>query len=142
MKAGEVTDEVVKAVASGEFQFIRVNYANGDMVGHTGVFEAAREAVEVVDECVGRIVTRLLELDAHILITADHGNAEQMIDYETGLVKTSHTKFPVECIYVAHDSPGRKLIDHGKLSDVSLAVLKLLNLPIPPDMTADQLILD
>ena len=142
MEAYRVTEEILKRLEDNPYQFVAINFANGDMVGHTGVFEAAKKAVEVVDECLGRVVDRMLELDFHIFISADHGNAEQMINYETGMVKTSHTTFPVECIYVAKDSPGRKLLERGKLSDVALAVLKLLELPIPQEMTADQLLID
>ena len=89
---------------------------------------------------MGRVVERLLELDAHVLITADHGNSEQMVDYATGMVKTSHTLFEVECLYVAKDSPGVKLLPHGKLSDIAPTALKLLGLDVPADMTADNLI--
>ena len=142
MEAFQVTETLLEALKENRYAFIAVNYANCDMVGHTGVFEAARRAVEVVDECLGRVVERLLELDAHVLITADHGNAEQMVDYDTGLVKTSHTIFPVECIYAAHDSPGRKLIGRGKLSDISPTALRLLGLDIPQEMTADILLAD
>ena len=116
-----------------------INFANCDMVGHTGVFDAAQKAVEVVDECLGRVVARLLELDFQVLITADHGNAEQMIDYESGLTKTSHTLFPVECIYVAQDSPGVRLAAGGKLSDLAVTALELLGLPVPAEMTARSL---
>ncbi len=117
-----------------------VNYANCDMVGHTGDFDAARKAVEVVDESVGRLLPRLLELDAHVLITADHGNAEQMRDYETGANKTSHTLNEVECFYVARDSAGVKMAAAGKLSDIAPTVLALLGLPAPEEMTAGNLI--
>lgn len=136
MEAYPLTDELLKRLEKNPYAFIAVNYANGDMVGHTGDFNAARRAIEVVDECVGRIVKRLLEIDAHILITADHGNSEEMIDYETGMVKTSHTLNPVECIYVARAAAGRKLAPHGKLSDVAPTVLRLLGLPVPAEMTA------
>jgi 2,3-bisphosphoglycerate-independent phosphoglycerate mutase len=143
MEACAVTEELLKRLADNPYAFIAVNYANGDMVGHTGDFEAARKAIGIVDECVGRVVQRLLELDAHILITADHGNSEMMIDYETGMVKTSHTLCPVELFYVAKDSPGRRLLKpRGKLSDIGPTVLKLLGLPIPKDMTANVLLLD
>ena len=142
MEAYIVTERLLEDLKDNPYGFIAVNYANCDMVGHTGVFEAARKAVEVVDECVGRIVERMLELDFQILITADHGNAEEMIDHKTGLVKTSHTIQPVECIYVAKDSPGKQLIKRGKLSDISLAILKLLGLEIPKEMTSDQLIIN
>ena len=140
MEAYRVTEELLKRLENNPYHFILVNYANGDMVGHTGDFEAAKKAIEVVDECVGRVVERMLELDGHIIITADHGNSEQMIDYETGMVKTSHTTFPVEFIYVAKDSPGKKLKETGKLADIAPTVLKLLNLEIPKEMTADVLI--
>lgn len=140
MDAYNVTDELLKRLENNPYALIVVNYANGDMVGHTGVFEAARNAVEIVDENVGKIVKRLLELDAHILITADHGNSEQMIDYETGMVKTSHTLFPVELIYVANDAAGKSLKSGGKLSDIAPTALKLLGLEIPKEMTADCLV--
>ncbi len=139
MEAYRITEELLGRLRENPYKFILVNFANGDMVGHTGSFEAARKAIEVVDECLGRLVGRLLELDFHVLITADHGNAEQMIDYETDMVKTSHTMFPVECIYAANDSPGKKLIRNGKLSDIAPTVLKLLGLDIPADMTAEWL---
>lgn len=140
MDAYNVTAELLKRLANNPYHFIVVNYANGDMVGHTGDFDAARRAIEIVDENVGVIVNRLLELDAHILITADHGNSEQMIDYQTGMTKTSHTLFPVEFIYVARDAGGIKLLPRGKLADIAPTVLQLLGLPIPKEMTADVLL--
>jgi 2,3-bisphosphoglycerate-independent phosphoglycerate mutase len=141
MDAHAVTEEVLKRLEKNVYQMIVLNFANGDMVGHTGDFEAAKKAVEVVDDCVGKVVARMLELDMHILVTADHGNAEQMVDYDTGMVKTSHTLFPVECIYVAKDAPGRKLIDkRGKLADLAPTMLALLGLPQPKEMTAECLL--
>ncbi len=140
MEAYRVTEELLRRLKNNPYTFILVNYANGDMVGHTGDFEAAKKAIEVVDECVGKVVKRMLELDGIVLITADHGNSEQMIDYETGMVKTSHTTFPVEFIYVAKDSPGKQLKKTGKLADIAPTVLKLLGLDIPKEMTADVLI--
>ncbi|MCK4297181.1 MAG: alkaline phosphatase family protein, partial [Candidatus Marinimicrobia bacterium] len=142
MEAYNVTEALLKRLEDNPYTFIVINYANCDMVGHTGDFNAAKRAVEIVDECVGKIVKRLLELDAHILITADHGNSEQMVDYETGMVKTSHTTFPVELIYVARDSESKKILDRGKLSDIAPTVLYLLGLEIPKEMTADILIKD
>ena len=143
MEAYNVTDELLRRVENNPYAFIAVNYANGDMVGHTGEFDAARKAIEVVDECVGRVVTRMLELDAHILITSDHGNAEQMVYPDSGRTKTSHTLYPVECIYVARGAerckiglPDRK----GRLSDIAPTVLKLLGLPVPKEMTAENLL--
>ena len=140
MEAHAVTEALLKRLENNPYGFIVVNYANCDMVGHTGVLDAARRAVEIVDDCVGTVVTRLLELDAHILITADHGNAEQMIDYVTGMVKTSHTLNEVECIYVARDAPGMRLAASGKLCDIATTALALLGLPIPREMTAHNLI--
>jgi len=140
MDAYNVTDELLKRLENNPYAFIAVNFANGDMVGHTGVFEAAKKAIEVVDECVGKVVARGLELDADILITADHGNAEQMVDPETGRTKTSHTLNPVELIYVAKDASGRKLNGPGKLSDIAPTVLGLMGLDIPAEMTADNLL--
>ncbi len=140
MEAYHVTEELLKRLQDNPYAFVAVNYANGDMVGHTGDFDAARRAVEVVDECIGRLLPRLLELDAHVLITADHGNSEQMLDYTTGMVKTSHTLNEVECLYVARDAAGVPLAPAGKLCDVAPTVLALLGLPVPADMTARSLI--
>ncbi|MBW1752698.1 MAG: alkaline phosphatase family protein, partial [Deltaproteobacteria bacterium] len=140
MEADNVTAELIERLRDNPYQFIVVNYANGDMVGHTGNMEAAKKAIEVVDACVGKVVDRLLELDAHILITADHGNSEQMIDYQTHMTKTSHTLNPVEFIYVAGDSKGKSLLKHGKLADIAPTVLFLLGLDTPEEMTAQNLI--
>jgi len=140
MDAYNVTKELLSRLENNPYHFIAVNFANGDMVGHTGDFEAAKKACEVVDECVGKVVNRILELEGKVLLTADHGNSEQMIDYDTGMVKTSHTLFPVECIYIAKDSPGKKLLEHGKLSDIALTVLYLMGLPVPKEMSAENLI--
>ncbi|MCD8141596.1 MAG: 2,3-bisphosphoglycerate-independent phosphoglycerate mutase [Planctomycetaceae bacterium] len=142
MEAEIVTDELLKRIKDNPYKMIVVNYANGDMVGHTGDPAAAKKAVETVDACLGRLVPALLELDADILITADHGNAEQMVDYETGMTKTSHTLFPVECIYVAKDSWDKHLKERGKLSDLAPTMLKLMGLPVPKEMSADVLIKD
>ena len=141
MDAYTVTDEILKRLNDNPYDFIVVNYANGDMVGHTGSMDAATKAIEVVDECVGRIVKRLLELEAEILVTSDHGNSEEMVDYETGLTKTSHTLFPVDLIYISQSAVGKKLRPRGKLSDVAPTVLYLLDLPKPKEMTAENLIL-
>ena len=137
MEAHGITEEALKRFDNNPYAFILINYPNGDMVGHTGDFDAAKKAIETVDECIGKLVKRLLELDAHILITADHGNSEQMVDYVTGMTKTSHTTFPVELIYVANDAGKRKLKDDGKLSDLAPTILNLLNLEIPKEMTSE-----
>jgi 2,3-bisphosphoglycerate-independent phosphoglycerate mutase len=142
MEAYHVTEELLKRLRNTPYQFVVVNFANGDMVGHTGNFDAAKKAIEVVDDCIGKIVDHLLEMDAQILITSDHGNAEQMVDYQTAMTKTSHTLNPVEVIYVASDSRNRQLISRGKLSDIAPTVLFLLGLHIPEEMTAQNLIVD
>jgi 2,3-bisphosphoglycerate-independent phosphoglycerate mutase len=142
MDAYTVTDALLERLRDNPYAFIAVNYANCDMVGHTGDFDAAKQATKVVDECLGKVVERLLELDAHILITADHGNSEEMIDRDTGLVKTSHTLNPVDLIYIANDGEGRKLIERGKLADIAPTVLSLLGLDVPAEMTAANLFAD
>jgi len=142
MEAYHVTEKLLSLLENNPYAFIVVNYANGDMVGHTADFEAAKKAIEVVDECVGKLVDRLLQLDAHIFVTADHGNSEEMIDKTTGLVKTSHTLNPVEFIYVSKDASKKKLLPEGKLSDIAPTTLSLLGLEIPKEMTANNLILD
>jgi 2,3-bisphosphoglycerate-independent phosphoglycerate mutase len=140
MEAYRITEEVLKRLENNPYAFILINFPNGDMVGHTGDFEAAKKAIETVDQCIGKIVERLLELNAHIIITSDHGNSEQMRDYETGMTKTSHTTFPVELIYVAKDAREKQLISEGKLADIAPTVLYLLGLEIPKAMTADVLL--
>jgi len=146
MNARDVLDELLKRLENCPYGFIAVNWANCDMVGHTGVFDAARKAVEVVDACVGKLVEKALSIGARMLITADHGNAEQMIYYDrtdpdTGkpAIRTSHSLNPVECIYVAEDAGNAKLIERGKLSDIGPTVLELMNIPVPDEMTAQSL---
>ena len=141
MEAENVTDALLKRLENNPYALVVVNYANGDMVGHTGVFDAARRAVEIVDTQIGRLMKRLEELDAHVLITADHGNSEQMIDYASGLVKTSHTLNEVECIYVARDAAGVRMAPNGKLCDIAPTILSLLGLDIPAEMDGKNLIL-
>jgi len=110
------------------------------MVGHTGDYEATIRAVEVVDECVGKVIDKVLSQGGTALVTADHGNAEEMMDLETGLPKTSHTKNPVEFIYVGNDYREVKLRSGGILSDIAPTVLYLLGLEQPKDMTSNNLI--
>ncbi len=142
MEAYTLTDKIMQYLNEDphQFDFIAVNYANTDMVGHTGNFESAKRSANIVDKCVTSLVHVLLDHDFQILITADHGNSDQMIDYETGKVKTSHTMNLVELIYVAKDAPGTKLIKKGKLSDIAVTVLDLLGLEKPAQMTADNII--
>ena len=140
MEAYNIVDKFMEVTRSNPYQFILVNFANGDMVGHTGNFTSAVKAVEILDKCTGKIVDRVLELGGQILITADHGNCDQMVNYETGQVQTSHSTVPVECIYIAKDSPGKSMIKRGKLSDIGPSLLYLLGLDIPLNMTAVNLI--
>ncbi|MEN5305222.1 MULTISPECIES: 2,3-bisphosphoglycerate-independent phosphoglycerate mutase [unclassified Pseudomonas] len=140
MNAPEVTDRIVEAIEQQRFDVIVVNYANGDMVGHTGVFEAAVKAVEALDTCVGRIVEALEKVDGEALITADHGNVEQMEDACTGQAHTAHTSEPVPFIYVGK----RKLQvrEGGVLADVAPTMLKLLGLEKPAEMTGTSILVD
>ena len=140
MEAYNVTDELLKRIENNPYDFILVNYANGDMVGHTGNMDAAIKAVEILDENLRKIIPRLLELDAKILITADHGNCDQMIDYETGQVRTSHSLNLVRCVYIATDTSGIKLKQNGILPDIGPTVLYLMEFPMPDVMTANCLI--
>jgi 2,3-bisphosphoglycerate-independent phosphoglycerate mutase len=138
MSAYEVTDEVIRRIQSGKYDVIVLNYANMDMVGHTGIFEAAVRAVEAVDNCVGRIVGALKEKGGVALITADHGNAEQMINLETGEPFTAHTSYPVKCIYLGNDKI--KALKNGKLCDLAPTLLELLGVPKPQEMTGKLLL--
>jgi 2,3-bisphosphoglycerate-independent phosphoglycerate mutase len=114
-----------------------VNYANPDMVGHTGIIEAAVKAVEVVDECVGKIVAKLEEKNGNFIITADHGNAEQMLT-ETGEPMTAHSINKVPCI--VGGMPGITLTDSGKLCDLTPTLLDLMAIPVPKEMTGTSII--
>ena len=100
MSAPELTDRLIEAIRSGRYDLIVCNYANGDMVGHTGIFDAAVKAVEALDICIGRVEAALLEVDGQALITADHGNCEQMADYASGQVHTQHTTELVPLVYL------------------------------------------
>ncbi|HST90263.1 MAG TPA: 2,3-bisphosphoglycerate-independent phosphoglycerate mutase, partial [Ktedonobacterales bacterium] len=140
MSAPELTDEAVRRIASGEYDVIIMNYANADMVGHTGVIEAAVRAVEAVDAGVGRVVEAVLAQGGGALITADHGNAEQMIEYDTGKPLTSHTTNPVPFYFVVPQWPNVVLRRDGILADVAPTMLQLLNIPQPPSMTGRTLI--
>ncbi|HWQ48677.1 MAG TPA: 2,3-bisphosphoglycerate-independent phosphoglycerate mutase, partial [Methanosarcina sp.] len=124
MSACELTDEVIRRIQSGKYDVIVLNFANMDMVGHTGILEAAVKAVEAVDKCIGRIVEALKEKGGVALITADHGNAEEMIDPKTGEPHTAHTSNPVKCIYFGNNEV--KALKNGKLCDVAPTLLELL----------------
>jgi 2,3-bisphosphoglycerate-independent phosphoglycerate mutase len=138
MSAPEVTDRIVEAIENQRYDVIIVNYANGDMVGHTGVFAAAVKAVECLDTCIGRIAAALEKVGGEALITADHGNVEQMEDASTGQAHTAHTCEPVPFIYVGKRP--LKLREGGVLADVAPTMLKLLGLPQPAEMTGQSII--
>ena len=137
MSAVEVTDELVKAIEAGKHELIVVNYANGDMVGHTGKLDASIKAVECIDACLARIVTTLEAAGGQCLITADHGNVEQMSDRSTGQPHTAHTAEPVPLVYVG---PQQIKLKGGVLSDVAPTLLALMGLKQPTEMTGQSLI--
>ena len=137
MSALEVTDKVVEAINSGKYDSIILNYANPDMVGHTGSLEAAVKAVETIDGCVGKVVEAIEKQNGVLIITADHGNAEQMIDYKTGEPQTAHTTNPVPLILVGLE--GVKLKE-GKLADLAPTMLDIMGLEKPQEMTGESLI--
>ncbi|MEO1850352.1 MAG: 2,3-bisphosphoglycerate-independent phosphoglycerate mutase [Psychrobacter sp.] len=138
MSAPEVTDKLVEAIESGQYDVLVVNYANGDMVGHTGVFDAAVKAVEALDVCVGRVESAVKAAGGDMLITADHGNCEQMQDYESGQVHTQHTTEHVPLIYVGTQK--LQVRRGGKLSDVAPTILALMNVDAPTEMTGESLL--
>ena len=138
MSAVEMTDEVVARVASGKYQLLVLNFANCDMVGHTGVLSAAIEAVEAVDSCLARVVDAVIQANGKLLITADHGNCEQMID-ASGRPHTAHTTNLVQCIYVDSRSKDQPLHD-GILADLAPTILELLRLEKPDAMTGQSLL--
>ena len=140
MSAYGVCDEVVQRVDSGNYDLVVVNFANGDMVGHTGVLQAAVKAVEHVDVCVGRILSSVQRQGGVAIVTADHGNCEQMIDPTTGGPHTAHTTYDVELIVVDDRFRGKKLLDGGRLADIAPTALHMMGLPVPVEMTGRSLI--
>ena len=140
MSAYEVCDNLVKAIKSDKYDVIIVNFANPDMVGHTGVLDAAVKAVEAVDECVGRAVEAIKEVDGVMFICADHGNAEQLTDYETGAPFTAHTTNPVPFILVNYD-PAYTLKEGGCLADIIPTLIETMGLEQPKEMTGKSLLI-
>jgi 2,3-bisphosphoglycerate-independent phosphoglycerate mutase len=139
MSAEEVTRRLIERLGEAEYDFVLVNFANPDMVGHTGVLPAAVKAVETIDSCLERVTAKVLELGGTVLVTADHGNCELMVDPETGEPHTAHTTNPVPIYWVTRDAGGRGLRD-GTLADLAPTVLELLGLDPPPEMTGRSLI--
>jgi len=138
MSAIEVTDKVVEAIESQKYDTIILNYANPDMVGHTGNLEAAVKAIETVDTCVGRVIEALEEVQGVALITADHGNSEQMIDYTTGEPHTAHTTNVVPLILVGKQAK----LKEGRLADLAPTMLEIMEIEKPLEMTGESLIED
>jgi 2,3-bisphosphoglycerate-independent phosphoglycerate mutase len=138
MSAVELSDELVTRIKSDVYDVIIVNYANPDMVGHTGNLPATIRAVETVDRCVGRVLTAVLEMGGAALVTADHGNAERMLD-EAGKPCTTHTTYPVQLFYVADDAEKWELRD-GILADIAPTMLQILGVPKPTEMTGHSLL--
>jgi 2,3-bisphosphoglycerate-independent phosphoglycerate mutase len=140
MSAYEVTNIVLRELDKGQTDVYVINYANGDMVGHTGNLQAAIKAVEVVDECLGQILSRVQQLGGNALVLADHGNCEQMWDPINNCPHTSHTTYDVRMIVVDDRFKGVKLKEGGRLADVAPTALKMMGLPQPPEMTGESLI--
>jgi 2,3-bisphosphoglycerate-independent phosphoglycerate mutase len=139
MSAPLVTDKLVDAIDSGRFDVIVVNYANTDMVGHTGDLQAAIKAVETVDQCLGRLAGAVERAGGTLLITADHGNVEMMRDPQTGQPHTAHTTNPVPLLLV-NPPPSVRALDDGRLCDVAPTLLQILGLPQPKAMTGRALL--
>jgi len=141
MSARPVTEALVKHLRGQDVGLVIANYANADMVGHTGNFEASIKAVEVIDECLGKVVDAVLGKKGKIIITADHGNIEQLIDYDTGMPHTAHTTNLVPVILI-DDEHQRCRLNQGSAIDVAPTVMRLLGLPQPPEMTGHCLIIE
>ena len=139
MSAPAVCDKLVEAIKSGKYDVIIINFANPDMVGHTGIEDAAIKAIETVDACVGRTVDAVKETDGILFICADHGNAEQLVDYETGTPFTAHTTNPVPFILVNAD-PSFKLREGGCLADIAPTLIELMGMEQPKEMTGKSLL--
>jgi 2,3-bisphosphoglycerate-independent phosphoglycerate mutase len=135
MSALEVTDEIERRIASGKYDLIVLNYANCDMVGHTGIFDAALAAVETVDACVGRVVAAVEKAGGVTILTADHGNAEKMIDLKTGEAFTAHTTEKVHFILVDDSRRKAKLREGCILADIAPTILEIMGIEKPLEMT-------
>lgn len=139
MHSKKMTDRVIKYIKAGTYDFIAINYPNADMVGHTGDFHATKKAVFAIDTQIRRVVDTVLKYDGQVLITSDHGNAEQMINFKTGGVLTQHTTNKVPCIFIKNNQKGITM-RNGKLADVAPTLLNIMDIPIPKEMTGRSLI--
>ena len=140
MSAAEIAREFVRKAGEKKDLVVILNFANCDMVGHSGVYAATVSAVETVDQCVGQVVKAIQEQGGTAVITADHGNAEQMVDYATGEPHTAHTTNPVHLMLVSERLKGKKLRDGGLLADVAPTLLEILELETPAEMEGRSLI--
>ncbi len=140
MSAYEVTEKVIAKLDGGEYDVVILNFANCDMVGHTGVFDAAVKAVKTVDECVGKVIDKILSLGGSAIVTADHGNADKMLA-EDGSPFTAHTTNKVPFIVVSEEYKGVKLADNGILADVAPTLLDIMKVAVPEEMTGKSLII-
>ncbi len=140
MSAPQVCDKLVEAIESGKYDVIITNFANPDMVGHTGVMEAVIKAIETVDACVGRVVEAIEKVDGQMFICADHGNAEKLIDEETGASFTAHTTNPVPFILVNYDK-AYKLKEGGRLADIVPTLIEMMGMEKPAEMTGESLLI-
>ena len=140
MSAYQITETVVKKILEKEYDFILINYANPDMVGHTGFMDAAVKAIEVVDECLGQVYNAVKKVEGSLIITSDHGNAESMEDDE-GKPQTAHSCNPVPIILIDDTLKTARLREGGSLKDIAPTVLVLLGMDKPEEMTGSSLIL-
>lgn len=141
MSAFELTDTLIAKIQEGQYRFILVNYANADMVGHTGNLNAAIQAVKAIDACFGRVMEASLASDYTLIVTADHGNVEEMINLKTGGVSTEHTENPVPCIIISPELRNNsRTLQSGILADIGPTILKLLGIAQPQDMTGRDLL--
>jgi 2,3-bisphosphoglycerate-independent phosphoglycerate mutase len=141
MSVYSVCEKVVDAITSGKYDVVITNFANPDMVGHTGVMEAAVKAIEAIDECVGKVVAAVKDVNAQMFICADHGNAEQLVDYETGAPFTAHTTNPVPFILVNADEK-YTLKEGGRLADIVPTLIELMGMKQPAEMTGESLLIE
>jgi 2,3-bisphosphoglycerate-independent phosphoglycerate mutase len=140
MSAGEVTDRLIERINSKEYDLIVINYANPDMVGHTGVFDAAVSAVEYVDKCVGKVMDAVLSTGAQMFLCADHGNSDKMIDFEANEPFTAHSTNPVPFVIV-NCNVAKGIAEGGKLCDIAPTLLDMMGIEKPKEMTGKSLLL-
>jgi 2,3-bisphosphoglycerate-independent phosphoglycerate mutase len=140
MSAAELTNQLIEAVKSNKYDFILCNFANTDMVGHTGDFCATMKAVECIDKSLKDIVNTIITCNGEALITADHGNAELMVNFKTNQPHKAHTCYPVPLVYISKKNRSKKIKSGGKLTDIAPTILSLMGIKIPEEMTGKTLV--